>query len=131
CLATSALIQRSFSIAHPLVSFVLLRPPPPPTLFPYTTLFRSQLGRAVGGADLVGGDRHRPVPVVAHPDAVAVLPVVQVAPLVAEDRVRCGARSVAGQRRGGPGPAELVGQRQQRQRLDRQRGDEGSGGGEV
>src|SRR5699024_12381240 len=35
--------QCSASLAHPLSLFLHTRPPPRPTLFPYTTLFRSTL----------------------------------------------------------------------------------------
>src|SRR5207249_9855936 len=39
----------------PLFSFSLIRPPPRSTLFPYTTLFRSPVGRSISSTTPCGG----------------------------------------------------------------------------
>src|SRR5690606_41638703 len=38
---------------------VVIRPPPPPTLFPYTTLFRSRLATMTRLSNCAGGQRRR------------------------------------------------------------------------
>src|SRR5207248_9222732 len=56
-LRLSLLTRRPLSLSSSFIFFLLLRPPPRPTLFPYTTLFRSIVrdgersnhGSAVGG----------------------------------------------------------------------------------
>src|SRR5437879_13859514 len=39
--------------------FLMIRPPPRSTLFPYTTLFRSQRLKRIGDRQHLHGDRHR------------------------------------------------------------------------
>src|SRR5207302_8734050 len=41
-------LPQSFHLTSSLLFFLLIRPPPRSTLFPYTTLFRSACGRIAG-----------------------------------------------------------------------------------
>src|SRR5205814_8740882 len=48
-----------YSSSHPLLSFLILRPPPRSTLFPYTTLFRSPVRHWVTNRRVLpGSSRH-------------------------------------------------------------------------
>src|SRR2546430_6585109 len=56
----------------------MIRRPPRSTLFPYTTLFRSQVGRADQRAELVRGVAQQLVPRLVAEAVVHLLEVVQV-----------------------------------------------------
>src|SRR3712207_7099795 len=66
--------------------FLMIRRPPRSTLFPYTTLFRSQLGAGQRGRDRLGGHRHEDADAVAPFHSQLTEPVGQPVRRPLEDR---------------------------------------------
>src|SRR2546427_5347613 len=77
----------------------MIRRPPRSTLFPYTTLFRSDVHRAKARPGPAGGHAHPAAGVLVHAaDAVPVELHLDAAVLVAPDLFACGAHDDGGLR---------------------------------